>query len=64
MLYFKVCPKLQGDIHLDQDMYAPFRKCLQCGLIDDVNIQQPGIGLSKSEKIAAWINPKPVPLPS
>ena len=53
MFYFKACPKCQGDMHLDRDMYGAFRKCLQCGLIDDVKMQQPGIVQPKREKIAA-----------
>lgn len=31
MLWFKRCPKCEGDLYLDRDMYGPFVACLQCG---------------------------------
>ncbi len=31
MLWFKQCPKCEGDLYLDRDMYGPFVACLQCG---------------------------------
>lgn len=31
MIYFKVCPKCNGDMYLEQDEYGIYRKCLQCG---------------------------------
>ncbi|MBI4202200.1 MAG: hypothetical protein HY532_03680 [Chloroflexi bacterium] len=30
-LWLKQCPKCQGDLFLDRDMYGPFVSCLQCG---------------------------------
>ncbi|MBI4310929.1 MAG: hypothetical protein HY681_04015 [Chloroflexi bacterium] len=31
MLWFKQCPKCEGDLYQDRDMYGPFVSCLQCG---------------------------------
>lgn len=36
MIYFKSCPKCQGDLTVGQDTYGPFIRCLQCGLMKDV----------------------------
>ena len=34
--YFKACPRCQGDMYLDEDMYGSYRKCLQCGRIYEI----------------------------
>ncbi len=31
LMWFKECPKCQGDLWMDRDMYGPFVACLQCG---------------------------------
>lgn len=31
MLWFKECPKCEGDLYMDRDMYGPFVCCVQCG---------------------------------
>lgn len=31
MLYFKACPRCQGDMYTDKDQFGPFVACLQCG---------------------------------
>ena len=36
MLYFKSCPKCNGDMYLDRDAYGSFRQCLQCGNLQDL----------------------------
>lgn len=53
MFYFKACPKCRGDMYVDRDAYGSFRKCIQCGLIDEVEVRQPGVDRSKPQKIAA-----------
>ena len=40
MLFLKVCPKCQGDMHLDRDQYGAFIECFQCGLLGDVDDEQ------------------------
>ena len=37
MIYFKSCPKCQGDLTMSQDTYGSYIKCLQCGLMRDVD---------------------------
>ena len=37
MIYFKSCPKCQGDLTMSQDSYGPFVRCLQCGFLRDVD---------------------------
>jgi hypothetical protein len=51
--YFKACPKCSGDMYLDSDVYGHFRKCLQCGRIFELEVNQPGAGKSRSGKMAA-----------
>ena len=36
MLYFKSCPKCHGDVHVDEDSYGAYAKCLQCGFSRDL----------------------------
>ena len=31
MFWFKACPKCQGDLHRDTDVYCSYIACLQCG---------------------------------
>ena len=31
MIYFKACPRCQGDMSLDSDQYGWYMECLQCG---------------------------------
>ena len=40
MFYLKSCLKCKGDMYLEQDMYGPYRRCLQCGqLVEPPNSQ-------------------------
>ncbi|MBI2171596.1 MAG: hypothetical protein HYU30_06200 [Chloroflexi bacterium] len=40
MLWFKQCPKCEGDLYLDRDRYGPFAACLQCGYyLSDVQMK-------------------------
>lgn len=36
MLTLKACPRCQGDVHSNRDMYGHYRVCLQCGHMADV----------------------------
>lgn len=31
MIYFKRCPRCNGDLHKAQDIYGSYVACLQCG---------------------------------
>jgi uncharacterized protein YbaR (Trm112 family) len=53
MIYFKACPKCRGDIYLDRDAYGPYKKCLQCGRIFEVEVQQLSMRRTEVEKLAA-----------
>jgi hypothetical protein len=53
MFYFKACPKCRGDMYLDNDAYGSFRKCLQCGRIFEVQVNQPGVAKAGTGQIAA-----------
>jgi len=39
MFYFKSCKKCQGDLSLDRDAYGDFLKCMQCGTLIDVEVE-------------------------
>ena len=36
MLYLKACPRCQGDLHGNRDMYGLYKECLQCGYMVDL----------------------------
>ncbi|MFH1141299.1 MAG: hypothetical protein V1724_06515 [Chloroflexota bacterium] len=36
MLWFKRCPRCQGDLANDRDRYGVYLYCLQCGWLKDV----------------------------
>lgn len=37
MIYFKACPKCQGDLHLAEDIHGCYVSCLQCGFLRDLD---------------------------
>lgn len=49
MLKLKGCPRCQGPIMTNKDMYGEYEECLQCGYMLD--IEQPGslFGMAKPE---------------
>jgi len=58
MLWFKQCPRCQGDLFHDRDPYGHFVACLQCGyylpdneVADLLNFDRPR-GLEKAERPA------------
>ena len=36
MMYFKACPRCEGDMHDNRDMYGEYKECLQCGYMVDI----------------------------
>ena len=36
MIWFKACPKCQGDLCLDSDHFGKFKTCMQCGYCKDL----------------------------
>ena len=41
MIMFKACPRCQGDMHENKDMYGEYRECLMCGYMAD--LRKPGL---------------------
>ena len=40
MFFLKACPKCQGDMYQERDLYGTFVECLQCGLMKDVRLAE------------------------
>ncbi len=38
MLYFKSCPRCEGDINVRTDWYGEYMECLQCGWSKDTAV--------------------------
>ena len=36
MLQLKGCPRCQGDLNVNRDMYGEYQECLQCGYMKDI----------------------------
>jgi len=36
MIWFKACPKCQGDLCLDSDHFGKYQTCVQCGYLKDL----------------------------
>lgn len=36
MLLFKSCPRCNGDMHTNRDMYGEYKECLNCGHMEDI----------------------------
>ncbi|MFQ6026421.1 MAG: hypothetical protein ACE5Q6_02775 [Dehalococcoidia bacterium] len=53
IFYFKSCSKCNGDMYLDRDAYGEFRKCLQCGQIQDLEPRWRVVSNAKPVKLAA-----------
>ena len=32
----RACPRCQGYLHADRDVYGPYKECLQCGYMVDI----------------------------
>ena len=33
LILFKACPRCNGDLHVNSDMYGRYVECLQCGYL-------------------------------
>jgi ssDNA-binding Zn-finger/Zn-ribbon topoisomerase 1 len=51
MIFFKSCPKCQGDMLLEKDPFGDYKHCLQCGLYEDLSTTLAGemVGASKGK---------------
>lgn len=50
MVEYRACPKCRGDMHTRRDNFGDFKECIQCGLMQDLEVQQ------KSDGVAAGKN--------
>ena len=37
MLDYKACPRCEGDLHENRDIYGSYKECLQCGYMVDMD---------------------------
>ena len=51
MFYLKACPKCQGDMYQEKDLYGTFLECLQCGLMKDVLLVEAFIDYRKTVRV-------------
>ena len=36
MIFFRACPKCQGEIYVTEDQFGKYRTCMQCGWLQDL----------------------------
>jgi len=36
MIFFKACPRCNGDMHINRDIYGDYKECLNCGNMQDL----------------------------
>jgi DNA-directed RNA polymerase subunit M/transcription elongation factor TFIIS len=36
MIFFKACPRCNGDLHVNRDIYGDYKECLSCGNMQDM----------------------------
>ncbi len=51
MFYFKGCEKCKGGLHLEEDSYGQYFKCLQCGRFTEVQAQAPGMAMTVTGRV-------------
>ena len=47
MVDYRACPKCRWDMHTRRDTFGDFKECIQCGLMQDLEL------LKKSEALVA-----------
>ena len=52
MFHLKGCPKCRGDLFFEKDFYGSYFKCLQCGLMMDIDVQLTGQNKETVEPVA------------
>lgn len=43
MMYLRGCPRCKGDLQVNRDTYGSYRKCVQCGHIEDLDKKSQGL---------------------
>lgn len=62
MIFFNACPKCQGDMHSDSDIYSAYICCVNCGRYVDIEVdprvhveqQQPRVLRSNGMVLNKW----------
>jgi hypothetical protein len=53
VFYFKGCPRCKGDVYVEKDSFGTYRKCLQCGRMQDLELRRPATNRRKGSKLVA-----------
>ncbi len=53
VFYFKGCPRCKGDVYVEKDSFGTYRKCLQCGRMQELELPRPGANRRKGSKLVA-----------
>lgn len=40
MVDYRACPKCRGDMHTRRDTFGDFKECIQCGLMQDLELEK------------------------
>ena len=48
MVFYRACPKCKGDMDTRRDLYGSFIECIQCGLLQDLDIK---LGVKENKQI-------------
>ena len=40
MIFYKACPRCNGDIHINRDIYGTYKQCLNCGNMQDIETSE------------------------
>ena len=64
MLLFKSCPRCNGDVNVNHDMYGHYKKCLQCGFMEDVQTADEALAaaVARAGFIGSKRGSKPAPV--
>ncbi len=53
VFYFKGCPICKGDVYVEKDSFGTYRKCLQCGRMQELELRRPAATRRKDSKLVA-----------
>ncbi len=53
VFYFKGCPRCKGDVYVEKDSFGTYRKCLQCGRMQELELRRPAANRRKDSKQVA-----------
>lgn len=53
VFYFKGCPRCKGDVYVEKDSFGTYRKCIQCGRMQELELRRPAANRRKDSKLVA-----------